>query len=284
MAIFHRVLIAVDGSEASLDALRAGCQLARAERAGITAVCVGPRYEGDLSLVGVGDLQATMHEPCTEAFEHADGIAREQGVSLTVIEEVGEPHDKIVEVARQRHCDLVVVGLPKAGALKRLLLGSVAIKVAGSAPGDVLVVPRGTRFGWEKVLAVADSTPLGTAVALKALEFARCYGARLVVATLACQSGEPVGMPGEAVRCSGEISAQGWEAIDRQALSAGVQTQRIALQGRADKAIGDFAGELQIQLIVLGLDAASLSAKFFGGNRFASILRSAACPVLVVKG
>jgi nucleotide-binding universal stress UspA family protein len=284
MAIFHRVLIAVNGSEASLDALRAGCQLARAERAGITAVCVGPRYEGDLSLVGVGNLQATMHEPCSEAFAQAERIAREQGVSLTAIEEMGEPHDKIVAVARERNCDLVVVGMPKASVLKRLFLGSVATTVADAAPGDVLVVPLGTRFGWEQVLAVADSTPLGTAVVLKALEFARCYGARLVIATLACQSREPAAMPGEAAQCAGEISAQGWETIDRQALAAGVQTQRIALQGRADKAIGDLAGELQIHLIVLGLEAAACRGTFFGGDKFAGILRIAACPVLVVKG
>ena len=50
--MFKRILVAVDGSDSSLHALRQAMALARAEKGAITVVSVAP-YTGDLSLVGV---------------------------------------------------------------------------------------------------------------------------------------------------------------------------------------------------------------------------------------
>ena len=49
------------------------------------------------------------------------------------------PADKIVEVARNRHADLIVMGTQGRTGLPHLLLGSVAERVVRLAPCPVMV-------------------------------------------------------------------------------------------------------------------------------------------------
>ncbi len=52
----------------------------------------------------------------------------------------GRPFVEIIRVARERRSDLIVIGTHGRGALKQMLLGSVAEKVVRKAPCPVLTV------------------------------------------------------------------------------------------------------------------------------------------------
>ena len=52
----------------------------------------------------------------------------------------GEPAEKIMELAAQTQCDLIVVGTRGLGAMKGLLLGSVSMKLAQLSPLPVTIV------------------------------------------------------------------------------------------------------------------------------------------------
>ena len=115
MAMFNKILAAVDGSESSLVALREACRLSRSERARLVVVAVAPRYEGDLGLVGVKNIQALIVEPWGKAFAESEKIARAEGVRIETVFEVGEPHERIVATADVEACDLIILGAGRAG-------------------------------------------------------------------------------------------------------------------------------------------------------------------------
>ena len=78
--MFKRILVAVDGSDSSLHALRQAMALARAENGAITVVSVMPPYTGDLSLVGVREnVNDMILAPHQKALDEAVETANRSG-------------------------------------------------------------------------------------------------------------------------------------------------------------------------------------------------------------
>jgi nucleotide-binding universal stress UspA family protein len=51
------------------------------------------------------------------------------GITSNVHVRIGNPAETIIDLAREFHCDLIVIGTRGMGTIKNLLLGSVASKV-----------------------------------------------------------------------------------------------------------------------------------------------------------
>ncbi|HSG79180.1 MAG TPA: universal stress protein, partial [Acidimicrobiia bacterium] len=64
-----------------------------------------------------------------------------EGVEYLATEEIGEPAAALADVAREQDADLLVVGRRGAGFVERLVMGSVADRVAHYSPCPVLIVP-----------------------------------------------------------------------------------------------------------------------------------------------
>ena len=140
-----RVVIAYDGSEGSREALQTGVELARAAGAIATLVYVrraprplvgDPFYEGALSRALRRGLAA---------LAEAHGFAADSGVAVETELLDGDPAEAILELARLRRADLVVVGCRDRGALAEALLGSVSQAVVHDADRPVLVAKRRVR-------------------------------------------------------------------------------------------------------------------------------------------
>lgn len=138
-----RILVGVDGSEGSLDAVR--WALAEARRRGdVVEVlhCWHIPYYGDMSgmmPVPGAVLEESAQAVLAEALAAVEADA--EGVTLTGRTVQGAAAHTLVEASKD--ADLVVVGRRGHGGFAGLLMGSVATQVAGHAACPVVVVNLG---------------------------------------------------------------------------------------------------------------------------------------------
>jgi nucleotide-binding universal stress UspA family protein len=140
-----RIVIAYDGSDGGREALEQGLQLARSARAFATVV-----YVRHAPLPIVGDpfygraLSKELHrgrDVLTEARLYAAAYAIVPETDLLE----GDPAEQILELARARGADLIVVGSRGRGAIAEALLGSVSQAIVHDADRPVLVARRRAR-------------------------------------------------------------------------------------------------------------------------------------------
>lgn len=138
------IVVPVDFGPASHEAWRAACDLARMSGSALhlVHVCAEPLHQAWAGQAEV-DMEVLAQEWATEATEHIAGFVSPRDidparVTRTVVS--GCAHREIVEFARTRGADLIVMGTHGYGPLRRLLLGSVTERVLRTAPCPVMAV------------------------------------------------------------------------------------------------------------------------------------------------
>jgi nucleotide-binding universal stress UspA family protein len=138
--LFAKILVATDGSEKNLAAVKEALEIGRACDAPVHAV-----YVADLSTlesasadVMIRDTWELVEREGEKALARIRGIAG--GVKLETVVLEGKPAAEIVKYAKDQEIDLIVIGTQGKRGIERILLGSVAESVIRSAPCKVLVV------------------------------------------------------------------------------------------------------------------------------------------------
>lgn len=138
--MFKRILLAVDGSDHALRATEIAADLARSMKSELRIIVV---YDPIPPYLGEPYLQHAINARLTEAQEILDKAVETVGElpsELNTGSIEGNPAEAIIEVARTRECDLIVMGSRGLGRLGGLLLGSTSQKVVSHAPCPVLMV------------------------------------------------------------------------------------------------------------------------------------------------
>ncbi|MBW0445847.1 universal stress protein [Paraburkholderia phenoliruptrix] len=139
----QRILFALDGSVASLDALHAGCRLARSDSR-LRAIYVVDRAVRLTDFVPIHVLEEAFIEEGEAAMARARSVFETLGntaeTALVKTEPVSDDvSHAIVRDAERWHADLLVLGTHGRRGVARWLLGSVAARTARLARTPVLL-------------------------------------------------------------------------------------------------------------------------------------------------
>ncbi|HSC48705.1 MAG TPA: universal stress protein [Gaiellaceae bacterium] len=137
-----QILVATDGSENAQFAVEEAISLARSSGARLVVAYV---RHAPLPVLGEPVYQRALSRELRTA-EETTGVVATQACDLGVDAEVeiveGNPAARILELARIRDVDLIVVGSRGLGTLAGALLGSVSREVVHRADRPVLVATR----------------------------------------------------------------------------------------------------------------------------------------------
>ncbi len=141
----RRILLAVDGSEASQKAVQQVLAMRGELRdpAGIElhVVNVQRPVSGDVSsFVAKQSLQEYYDERSEAALQSARGLLQGAGAIVKEHRSIGIPGATIAELARSEGCDMIVMGTRGLGSHTAALVGSVAQSTLEHASVPVLLV------------------------------------------------------------------------------------------------------------------------------------------------
>lgn len=138
-----RILIAVDGSELALDAVRHGLELVR--RGGLQATLVLGHVQEEATLLELARQGAdAVATASVEAGQHlmapAVALVEAAGVPYETEIGLGPVAATLVDMVERCGCDALFIGARGLGGLRGALLGSVSQALVHSSPVPVTVV------------------------------------------------------------------------------------------------------------------------------------------------
>ncbi len=135
---YRKVLIALNGRK---EVLTQGIKLAQDEKTWITVVKVVRPFDGDLDLTGIKNLDDVLDDGGNAALTEVRKAALAEGVMIKTRLEQGDVTQRIVEVAEEERCDLIIMGSKKKkGIFSKLFGDHIVENVIDLAPCPVYVV------------------------------------------------------------------------------------------------------------------------------------------------
>lgn len=283
--MFKRILVAVDGSEASEKALKRAVQGAKILGYGLHLIAVSERplllrnYEGEVG----------FRSGLEWVLERERGIAEEAGIPVRV-EEIrsGNPADEIVSHAEEVGYDYVVLGRRGSGLPVRFRLGSTTHKVVTYAPCAVVVVPQredpDSNVG-RVAVAVDGSEPSDKAFE-RAMQLARDWQRGLHILAVAQQMPAYVDT-GVQLESAMDHQRRGLSnLLERSAGRAkekGVEVEAIdLLEGTPAEAILEHVEKVRYDFIILGRRGEGIRRRFRLGSTTHKLISHTPCMVVVV--
>lgn len=145
MLSMKKILIPIDGSESSLEALGYAGSFASEFNITVYLMTVTEPHHSiydiyadpNILIHRVSEATAILNQRLGETEEKA----KEIGIrNIKLIKCFGKPCEKIIELATEKKIDLIVMGTHGRTGIAHFLIGSITEKVIRSAPCPVLVI------------------------------------------------------------------------------------------------------------------------------------------------
>ncbi|MBK8429567.1 MAG: universal stress protein [Lewinellaceae bacterium] len=164
-----KILVPIDFSDASVNALKVACQLALRFDAGLYLLHVNEmipyvipvtEYAYTATAVDIETYNKEKYEHIQQLKKNVLREAPYSNLDITVAVEAGVMVPVVKKVAEEEFADLIVMGTLGASGWREVLVGSNTERVIRHAPCPVLVIPEGVReLTVERVLVPTTLKP-----------------------------------------------------------------------------------------------------------------------------
>ncbi len=291
-----KLLIGVDGSPASFDAVRMAARLIDPACDQVSIYFSPAELRAGVVSKGTGVVDGVA----AALFAEARGLLPLHAAAITVISSSKHAAVGILEAAAGMNADLVVVGARGTGVLKRLLLGSVSRAVVHGATMPVLVA-RGPAAPADRLRVMVchkDASTAAVAGFAQQVQWPAVTEGRVIGVTESLLAGPlPEWLERRSVDPDTAAIAQAWEAEHEsevealeerlkafeKTLPAAFHTHPpIVVEGNPGEKIIAAAEEQETDLILMGRAPNSPLTRWLIGSTSEAVLSHAHCSVLLV--
>jgi nucleotide-binding universal stress UspA family protein len=270
VAKLEKLLLATDGSEYSEGATREALRLAKKCSSRLIAVSVViTNLEFEVTMPQV------VEKEDRKAREHLESIkarASKEGIDCDIAVFHGdEPYQDIVRQASENKVDLIIVGRHGRTGLLRLMMGSVAAKVIGLAPCNVLVVSPTASIEFKNILIATDGSRYSEAAVREAVSIAKRCNSPLIAVSVALSDAEIRSAEGN-IKWAVELASQ-----------EGIKIEGVTAIGKPYEAILETAQQKRADLIVVGSHGRKGIERLLMGSVTERVIGHTETAVLVVK-
>jgi len=279
------IMVGVDDTPRSEDAIALAGDLARSAGAEIVAVCAFPFDDHPEAHFNFA-MRGALRDAAEEALERlCEPLSDVPGVRRILVADVS-PARALFEAAAGANAALIVVGSSHAGYFGRLAPGSTVWRLLQGAPCSVALAPQGHRLrpqmGIGRIAAAFDGSPSARAALHAADLIARATGSSLRVSRVFSR---------ELPSAHSLLPPPGFVRITQDAERAAREELERAVDGLLDAEaaflLGDPAGELTLEsevsdLMVIGSRGYGPAPAVLLGDVSGSLMRTAVCPVVIV--
>ncbi|MHB8841170.1 MAG: universal stress protein [Candidatus Aquicultor sp.] len=277
------ILIAVDGSDSSKNALKRTIEYSKKGDCRITVMTVPPSYEGELELGLVKNIKGIFRDFAEKILSDASEIAKEEGIQIETVLGEGGIHEAIIDVAEAKDCDLIIMGRRGLDNLERAFMGSVTARVIGYSPIDVLVMPHDSTIRCERILLAVDGSKHSELAARRAIQVAQAYNGELKVLSVVDIPIEAYGDALGVVEQMVEKARQMTKNVEEQAKRSGIKAETFVREGDSHEKIIEMAYKLKADVVFMGSHGRTGLRRLLMGSVTEKVIGNAPCPVLVVK-
>jgi len=135
-----KLLVATDGSEPAMKAVKRALELAEKEGAQVTVMSVAFYAKSDFDDMPPG-IQDKLESQAANALKKAKALFDEKGIKVDLVLEAGVvPANNIIRQAADGKFDRIIMGSTGISGIERALMGSTASKVVANAPCSVSII------------------------------------------------------------------------------------------------------------------------------------------------
>lgn len=279
------IVVGIDDSAGARDAQAFAERLAKATGASVR-LAAAFNYSDFPSRASNEGFREILRSDAQALLDTA-AASSEGGVIATDAIADPSPAHALHALAEKLGAAMVVVGSTHRGAVGRVVPGSTGERLLHGSPCPVAIVPRGyADAGAIRSIGVGhDGSDESDAALAAAIELARHYGATLRV--IRVFDATRVGTPGLMTMPGWESMRDDHEAIDRESLDhtvAGLPVdlpvESVFIKGNAG---ADLPSESEhVDLMVVGSRGYGPRAAVLLGGMTHTLIRKAACPVIVL--